>query len=189
MVLHIWATLARNFVPKGVQKSPNLVTLNVTNDWDCNIHIWYRGHAPVHTCSQRTLTIGGSFTRWMVSSFTSLHCQLLHNIQIITYFLFLSNPIILNCRPSVQWSFPLRWLFSDAVKSSRSIQTVFWIYNWLVKIKRKLTLKYLALAVQNSKKVLTSVWHIKGKDLTRQSFPINFPFCLCAVLGYSTYAL
>ena len=40
--------------------------------------------------------------------------QLLDNILITTYFLFWSNPILLNVRPAVQWSFPLRWVYSDS---------------------------------------------------------------------------
>ena len=39
--------------------------------------------------------------------------QLLHFIQIRTYFLFWSNPVLLSWRPTVQWSFPPQRVYSD----------------------------------------------------------------------------
>jgi len=64
--------------------------------------------------SQRTLTVGGSITVRLVSSFTSLDlADLLHTKT--TYVLFGSSPVLLNWRPAVQWSFPQRWVFSGWV--------------------------------------------------------------------------
>ena len=39
--------------------------------------------------------------------------QLLHFIQIRTYLLFWSNPVLLSWRPTVQWSFPPQRVYSD----------------------------------------------------------------------------
>ena len=38
--------------------------------------------------------------------------RLLHKIQIKSYFLHWSVPVLLNWRPAIQWSFPQRWVFS-----------------------------------------------------------------------------
>ena len=49
---------------------------------------------------------------------------LLLYIQIATYFLFWSVPVLLNWRPAVQWSFSQRWVFSVRIDCSDNLVTV-----------------------------------------------------------------
>ena len=58
---------------------------------------------PYNVNNQRKLTVGGKITVQLVSGLTRLDLthELFHYIQ-ITYFLFWSNPALLNWRPAVQ---------------------------------------------------------------------------------------
>ena len=63
-------------------------------------------------------------TWWKVSLYgwfpvLQVWTQLLLRIQITTYFLFWSNPILLYWRPDVQWSLVLWWVFSGKAYSSK----------------------------------------------------------------------
>ena len=63
----------------------------------------------VYKWKQRTLTVGGSITVQLVSSFTSLESTgSLHTKT--TYFLCRPSPVLSNWRPAVQWYFPQQWV-------------------------------------------------------------------------------
>ena len=63
-------------------------------------------------CFIRLARVSTNDARSIYSISLFVTSQLLHRIQIITYFLLWSNPIKLDWRLALQWSFLLWWMFS-----------------------------------------------------------------------------